>query len=106
MDKFHAHIYYDHSSFLKAKKLIEKVSKKREIKIGKMHERPIGPHPKWSCQLLFSRDQLASMMVWLIQNRDGLTVFLHPVTGNDVLDHTDYAVWMGELLELNLDELL
>ena len=103
MDQFHAHIYYDKTSFPKAKKLVEKVP--GNIKVGKMHERPVGPHPKWSCQLLFSKDQLAKMMTWLMKNRDGLTIFLHPVTGNDLLDHTEYAVWMGEILDLNIDAL-
>ena len=35
-------------------------------------------------------------------NRDGLVVFLHPETGNALLDHRDWATWMGEIRPLNL----
>ena len=35
-------------------------------------------------------------------NRDGLTVFVHPGTGDDLADHRDHALWLGEKLELNL----
>jgi len=33
---------------------------------------------------------------------NGLVVFLHPETGDDLKDHTDYAIWMGAMRELDL----
>ena len=41
----------------------------------------------------------------LATNRDGLTVFIHPNTGDALADHTAHAIWMGELLPLNLASL-
>jgi aromatic ring-cleaving dioxygenase len=38
-------------------------------------------------------------------NRDGLTVLLHPETGQAYADHTDHAVWLGGVLPLKLDSL-
>jgi aromatic ring-cleaving dioxygenase len=38
-------------------------------------------------------------------NRDGLTILLHPGTGNAYADHTDHAVWFGSTLRLRLDVL-
>ena len=35
-------------------------------------------------------------------NRQSLTVFTHPNTGDDLADHRDHAIWMGEVLDLNL----
>ena len=35
----------------------------------------------------------------------GLVVFVHPLTGNDLLDHRDRALWMGELRPLDLSML-
>ena len=35
-------------------------------------------------------------------NRAGLTVFAHPETGNELADHRDNALWMGEKLDLDL----
>ncbi len=42
-------------------------------------------------------------MTWLALNRKGLTILIHPLTGDDLIDHTDYASWMGEQQVLNLD---
>ena len=105
LEKFHAHIYYEKETFGNAQKLVKKAYNQDGVVVGRMHEKPIGPHPKWSCQLLFSKDQLTNMMILLLENRKGLTVFIHPVTGKDFLDHTEHAIWLGEKLELNLEEL-
>jgi hypothetical protein len=40
---------------------------------------------------------------WLMLNRDGLTVLLHPETGDDYVDHTDHAAWFGSMLPLRLE---
>ncbi len=32
-------------------------------------------------------------------------MLVHPETGDDVIDHTDHALWLGEKLELNIDAL-
>jgi DOPA 4,5-dioxygenase len=38
-------------------------------------------------------------------NRDGLTILLHPGTGDAYADHADHAVWLGGMLPLRLDVL-
>lgn len=45
------------------------------------------------------------MVGWLALNRGGLIVFTHALTGDDIKDHTDHAIWMGAMLELNLSAL-
>nr|ART35851.1 B303 [uncultured bacterium] len=45
----------------------------------------------------------ASFMPWLMLNRDGLTVLVHPGTGNGYADHTKHAAWLGGMLPLRLD---
>jgi aromatic ring-cleaving dioxygenase len=46
-------------------------------------------------QIAFPAELLASFVPWLMLNRDGLTILLHPETGNDYADHTEHAVWCG-----------
>jgi DOPA 4,5-dioxygenase len=36
-------------------------------------------------------------------NREGLDILIHPETGDDVEDHTNHALWLGEKLELNIE---
>ena len=103
METFHAHIYYQKETFEKAKAIVRSASNKEGVTVGRMHERPVGPHPTWSCQLLFSKENLTNMMIWLLENRRGLSIFMHPLTGDDLLDHTEHAIWLGEKYDLNLN---
>jgi DOPA 4,5-dioxygenase len=36
-------------------------------------------------------------------NRAGLTILVHPNTGDAYLDHAENALWLGEKLALNLE---
>ena len=73
--------------------------------MGRVHEKPVGPHPDWSCQVAFGPEKLADVVGWLMLNREGLTVLVHPETGDAVKDHTDYAAWMGAIRPLELSVL-
>ncbi len=73
--------------------------------LGRWHDAPVGPHPQSMYQIAFPRALLASFVPWLMLNRDGLTILLHPGTGNAYADHTDHAVWFGSMLPLRLDVL-
>ena len=53
--------------------------------------------------IAFDHNQHTDLLSWLALNRNGLTILIHPLTGNDLLDHTDYASWMGEPQKLNLN---
>ncbi|AFY58912.1 aromatic ring-cleaving dioxygenase [Rivularia sp. PCC 7116] len=102
---YHAHVYFDDSSCEQAIALCEEAGKQFSVKVGRVHRKPVGPHPSWSCQLAFDVDESAILLSWLALNRRGLTILIHPLTGNDLKDHTDYASWMGNPQVLNLDAL-
>jgi hypothetical protein len=38
-------------------------------------------------------------------NRDGLSILLHPGTGDAYADHIDHAVWLGSVLPLRTNVL-
>lgn len=99
---YHAHVYFDASTLDQARALCEQAAQLFELQMGRVHERPVGPHPDWSCQLAFAPAVFAQVVPWLALNRRGLVVFLHPDTGNDLLDHTDHAIWMGAMRPLDL----
>ncbi|MGC5701631.1 DOPA 4,5-dioxygenase family protein [Pseudomonas sp. NFXW11] len=99
---YHAHVYFDASTIDQARALCEQAAQLFPLKMGRVHERLVGPHPDWSCQLAFTPEVFAQVVPWLALNRRGLVVFLHPDTGDDLRDHTDHAIWMGAMRPLDL----
>ncbi len=100
---YHAHIYYDASTYDLASQLCDEAGKRFAVSVGRKHKQPVGPHPKWSCQLAFQPEVLGELIPWLMLNRNGLTVFIHANTGDDWKDHTEYTMWMGKIEPLNLN---
>lgn len=99
---YHAHVYFDDNTVDQARALCERARDTFGVVMGRVHERPVGPHPMYSCQLAASVEQFAELLPWLALNRDGLIVFSHPETGNDLEDHRDHGIWLGTGLKLNL----
>jgi aromatic ring-cleaving dioxygenase len=102
---YHAHVYYEPGSRDKAARVREGLAARFNIQLGRWHDEPVGPHPKAMYQVVLSPDQFAEVVPWLMLNRDGLTVLVHPETGDHVADHRDHSLWLGEKLNLRLEML-
>ncbi|NQV20841.1 MAG: DOPA 4,5-dioxygenase family protein [Rhodospirillales bacterium] len=102
---FHAHVYYDADSKERAARLRSEIEDRFTVEMGRWHDRPIGPHLRWSYQVAFTTELFGDLVPWLALNRDSLVIFVHPCTGDDIPDHRDFALWLGEKVELNLDAL-
>lgn len=100
---FHAHVYFDAESLARARRLCEAARDRFGLAMGRLHEREVGPHPRWSCQLTIPTARLGEVLAWLALNRDGLVIFVHPNTGDDLADHRDRAIWMGGMPPLKLE---
>ena len=99
---YHAHVYFDASSLAQARVLCETAAQRFGLAMGRVHEKPVGPHPDWSCQLAFPPERFASVVPWLALNRNGLVILVHPETGDDLADHRDHAIWLGASRPLDL----
>lgn len=104
---YHAHIYYDPAT---SREQAARIRQQIEVlfpdaRLGRWHDVPVGPHPQAMYQVVFRADQLASILPWLLLNRLGLTVLVHPETGNDLADHAHHALWLGAVLPLRFDRL-
>ena len=99
---FHAHIYYDPEQVEQAKALAARAQAKFGVPVGHFHLRPVGPHPRGSCQLTVPRDLFGDFAQWIALNRAGLTIFAHTSTGDDLADHTHNVIWFGESETLDL----
>lgn len=103
IEGYHTHIYYDESTFEQASKLCDEVGELFDVPVGFKHQQPVGPHPMWSCQISLTAEKFVEVVPWLMLNRQGLTVFIHANTGDDLKDHTEHTMWMGNIAPLNLD---
>jgi len=105
IESFHAHIYFSPGDeTTTARAVVDEASREigALVKIGRFHERPVGPHPRGSIQLHVEQANALTVLTWLMQHRDGLTVFVHGNTGDDYLDHTQHVAWLGDSEPLKL----
>ena len=103
--EYHAHIYYDPATTRDhAARLREQVAQAfPEARIGRWHDELVGPHLRSMFQIAFPHTMLVTFLPWLMLNRDGLAILLHPETGDAYADHSRHAAWLGEMLPLNLE---
>lgn len=99
---YHAHFYFDASSQAHAEVLRTSINTELGLYVGNFNTKPVGPHPQWSFQVSFTADDFEVFVTWCIEHRQELSVLLHAVTGDDLLDHTEYVQWLGTPITLDL----
>jgi DOPA 4,5-dioxygenase len=104
IESWHAHVYFDAASRDAAWALRDVIAARfgARVPLGRFHERPVGPHPRWSYQLSVAPQDLAEVVSWLALNHGDLDVFVHPNTGDQLADHRDSAMWIGRSHALDL----
>ncbi|MDW5442082.1 DOPA 4,5-dioxygenase family protein [Polaromonas sp. SM01] len=102
-DRYHAHVYFGPDTVEQARALRQQAGELFKASVGRVHEREVGPHPHWSCQLAFDSAEFERLIPRLEQHRNGLDVFVHGLTGDDLADHTTHASWLGQASVLKLE---
>ena len=102
---YHAHVYYSAETKPVAERLARRLNENFDVEIGAFSGERVGPHPIPQFQMIFKNEQFATVVPWLMLNREGLDILLHPLTDDMVDDHTVYATWLGEPVELVLDHM-
>tara|TARA_B100000459_G_C8402722_1_gene125415 strand:+ start:163 stop:507 length:345 start_codon:yes stop_codon:yes gene_type:complete len=99
---YHAHVYYRNvRERAKAAALREILSANPNVRIGRWRDAPVGPHPIPMYQVAFTPELFSTIVPWLMLNRDGLTVLIHPETNDHGVDHRHNSLWLGEKLDLD-----
>jgi len=98
---FHAHIYFDGEAQRSiAMALREQIGERFAVTLGRVHDRLVGPHARTMYQVAFDVATFGNFVPWLMLNRQGLTVLVHPNTRDPRRDHLVHALWMGEVLPI------
>ena len=103
---YHAHIYYDLDDRAAAERLHQEVSESKGLGgfanllfVGEMRDENVGPHPKPQFEVHFLEDALSTVLPLI--KASGLTALVHPLTHDDIADHTSSALWIGATLALD-----
>ena len=98
---FHAHIYYDPEERPAATALRDDFGRYPAILfVGHMTDAGVGPHPIAQYEVHFLAG--ATPAVTAMIEATGLRALIHPLTDDDLADHTSLAQWVGEPVELDV----
>jgi DOPA 4,5-dioxygenase len=101
--EYHVHVYCDTDSRQGAAELRALVEKQFAVRISPWSDVPTGPHLTAQYQIAFAQDQFSTLVPFLMMNRMGLTMVVHPQSGRPRDDHTLNAMWMGKILPVNTE---
>jgi aromatic ring-cleaving dioxygenase len=106
---YHAHVYYSDEERPRAERLREDLVDWRTdgqadiLFVGPMTDRPVGPHPLAQYEVHFLERSRGEVIEAIAAT--GLRALVHPLTDDDVADHTTLAHWIGAPLELDVGTL-
>jgi aromatic ring-cleaving dioxygenase len=101
ISSYHAHIYYrTPEERAKAEKLRADISERFAVAMGRWQDMPVGPHAAPMYQVAFAKALFAAFVPWLMLNRNGLAILLHPNSGAPRGDHQVHPIWFGEILPI------
>ncbi len=101
---FHAHIYYSAEERPKAEALRDAFGGAPEILfVGSMTDQPVGPHPIPQFEVHFLESARERVLAAI--EASGLRALVHPLTDDDLADHTRLAQWIGEPIDLDVSVL-
>lgn len=104
---YHAHIYYSAEQRPAAEALRDAFvrlsaagSEPHILFVGRLTDGRAGPHPIPQYEVHFLRGSLSGVISAI--EASGLRALVHPLTDDDMADHTKLARWIGEPVELDL----
>jgi aromatic ring-cleaving dioxygenase len=104
---YHAHVYYSADERAVAANLRDRLRTARPNDplsalrfVGELRDHKTGPHIASQFEIHFEERLLPVVEAELV--RSGLRVLIHPLTLDDLGDHTYLGRWIGQPIELDL----
>lgn len=107
---YHAHLYYVPETRAVAEATRQRLIERMEsgdipqlLFVGQLKDGKAGPHPIPQFEIHYTKAALPSVLGLIEES--GLTALVHPLTDDDLADHTSLAHWIGTPIELDLSTL-
>jgi DOPA 4,5-dioxygenase len=101
---YHAHVYIDSGQELAGEALRDELARDPAVLfVGSVTKGKTGPHPIPQFEAHFLRQSLDTVIAKI--RGSGLRALVHPLTDDDMADHTSLATLLGEPVKLDLTTL-
>jgi aromatic ring-cleaving dioxygenase len=105
---YHAHVYYSAAERPAAAALRNAFVRQAEaggdiLFVGRMMDEGVGPHPIPQYEVHFPERAREGVIAAI--EASGLRALVHPLTDDDLADHSSLAHWIGEPVALDLSVL-
>lgn len=107
---YHAHIYYDPGQRAAAEVLRDRFAFMVGggawpliLFVGRMMDEGVGPHPIAQYEIHFPEASVDAVVAEI--GASGLRALIHPLTDDDLADHSSLARWIGDPIALDLEML-
>ena len=104
---YHAHIYYEPENRTIAEILHYRLNELKQSGdsspihfIGQLRDSKVTPHPIPQFVIHIAKENFEAVLPIIASS--GLRALVHPLTGDELADHTISAQWIGDPLELEL----
>ena len=107
---YHAHLYYvpetravAEAARLRLRNMMESGEIPQLLFVGQLKDHKAGPHPIPQFEIHYTKEALPAILRFIEDT--GLTALVHPLTDDDLADHTSLGHWIGTPVELDLTTL-
>lgn len=101
---YHVHIYYKPGTQgeTDAVNLAQEIDRRFPKAVEDAHRvGKVGPHTEANIGVTITAQSFGEVVSFLQMNNKGLSILIHPRTGDELLDHGDAALWLGKPVAFN-----
>jgi aromatic ring-cleaving dioxygenase len=103
---YHVHIYFDPNTYSNA---VARVLESEMLSLFPQHINAsspvgiVGPHTKDNIVVEINKDTVTDIVPWLQFNNRGLSILIHPESGDTLRDHENAGLWLNTPVAFNED---
>ena len=102
---YHVHLFFGLDDRPRAEAVARELEARSGLSPCSWTNGVAGPFVSPMFQVNVPADSFADVIAWLMLHRGEFSVLVHPLTGDDLADHTRHAAWLGEPQPLRLEVL-